>query len=155
MPHLLLVEEVAQRRHREAVAGMQPHGRLGLLHQLLQLDLQLGGQAVQRRRQPRADALAGPHQLLRQRRQRAAATAGLVDQRAAEQGLGIAQDAPGVAVRQRHRLRRVTDAARFLDMAQQGDQPRHVEGSGVGGAVVADLQVGEDRDTKHMKKIAY
>ncbi|MNS82591.1 hypothetical protein D3C72_1163390 [compost metagenome] len=123
VPDLLFVEIVAQRRHRETVAGVEPHGRVGGIHQLLQFDFQFGRQAVQRGREPRRDALAGPHQLLGHRREGGSPSTCLGDQGAAEQRFGVAQDAPGVAVRQRHGLGRLGDVAGGLDMAKQGHQP--------------------------------
>ncbi len=153
--HLVRLQEVMQRRHREAMAGVQAQRGARLVDQFLQFDFQFRCQAFQRGGEPRGNALAGPHQLLRQRRERAAAPAGLGNQRAAEQGLRVAQDAPGVAVGQAGGLRRLADAACALDMPEQGHQAGHVEWGAGGIAVVADLEVGQDRDANHMRKIAY
>ena len=89
-----------QRGNREAVRRRHAQRlRRRLRQHAGQFLLQLGGQAVEHRRQPRGDALVGPDQLFRQRRQHRALAAHLQHQLGAELRAELAQQAPGMAIR--------------------------------------------------------
>ncbi len=114
-------ECVVQGLDRKAVAGVDAQHRRRADQHAVDLGLQLGRQRIQCRRQPRGDAPVGPDQLLGQRAQRRAAAALHVQQRRAQQGLALADQLPGMAVRDLHRLAGLQQAAVFSD----ADQQRH------------------------------
>ncbi len=67
--HVLLLQPVNQRRHREAVRGGQAQGRRPLVEQTGQFLLKFRCQTVQHWAETGADALVGPDQFVGQRRQ--------------------------------------------------------------------------------------
>jgi hypothetical protein len=84
------------------VAGVHAdHAHAAAAHaHLAQFGFEFGGQAVERRREARGNAAVGPHQFFSQQGEAGPAPTPGFEQGLAEQLLGVAQQAPGVAVGQ-------------------------------------------------------
>ncbi len=117
-------EELEQPLDREAMARVNAELRRRGAHDALDLHLELGGQAVEHRRQPRKDAVARPHQLLRQRRQRGTLAALHQQQRRAELLLALAHERPRVAVRRPVLAADARQRALLVHLRQQLEQAR-------------------------------
>ena len=142
-----------QRRDREPVRcrhAQRLRRRLG--QDAGQLLLQLGRQAVEQRRQARGDALIGPDQLFRQRRQHGALAAHLEHQFRAELRTEFAQQTPRVAIRKTAFRGRPADAAKPADCGQQREQRRQGERHPFG---VAQSPIGLYLHFDHMQILSY
>ena len=112
-------EEFAQLRKHQVVARKHGQRRIGLIEDFAELLLDLGGGALQMRRQPRVDALAQPQQLFAELCEFGAPAFLFADQRLTH-ALGPRRDQPPrLTVRNADQCGRLCQLAGILDRLQQ------------------------------------
>ncbi len=119
----LLDQCVNQLFHRKTMAGVHAQGVFGAGEDFGQFGLQLRGQGFQHGVQARVDAVACPHQFFGQGRQGGAFAALHQQQELAQLRFTLANQRPGVAIRNARGFTGARQTAVVLDVAQQGQQP--------------------------------
>ena len=121
-------QQLAQRRHRESVAGMDANDRAGFRQHGVDLALEFLRQVLQLRAQTRLQALARPHKPLPERRQDRAAPLAAFHQRRLEELRPLLDQVPGMPIADLRAFGRAADLAGGTDLVEEIQHDEHGAG---------------------------